>query len=291
VISRNGYVRCSIKIVLRRMQACFWKVCSEMSNAKTPGVPGDDVLASTSGTLVSEFNVPTYGNAAVIERDNGDGTYSYFLYGHLAGYAKKFELSPKEPTKPVGVGEVIGQMGNSGSSAEGEPIPVHNHFEQINTNGRLDFSHGWPLKRGPAGVTDSGVRWERTAPSFQLPNGWVATSDNGRISATIPPEQFSGAQRGAAAQPFLFPDATQLAQHLTAENYFGNYAPASNGGSDIANTLAPFESPRTAASGPVPSVDLTKAAQHLFAKVPPSDFPVFPSWMTCFASIMIMEDI
>jgi hypothetical protein len=37
VISRSGYVRCSIKIVLRRMRACFWKVCSEMSNAKPVG--------------------------------------------------------------------------------------------------------------------------------------------------------------------------------------------------------------------------------------------------------------
>jgi SRSO17 transposase len=35
VRSRNGYVRCSIKIVLRGMQAYFSKVCSEMSNAKT----------------------------------------------------------------------------------------------------------------------------------------------------------------------------------------------------------------------------------------------------------------
>ena len=35
--SRNGYVRYSIKIVLRGMQACFSRVCSEMSNAKPVG--------------------------------------------------------------------------------------------------------------------------------------------------------------------------------------------------------------------------------------------------------------
>ena len=35
--SRRGYVRCSGKSVLRRMQACFWKVCSEMSTAKRVG--------------------------------------------------------------------------------------------------------------------------------------------------------------------------------------------------------------------------------------------------------------
>lgn len=33
----NGYVRCSIKVVLRRMPACFWKACLEMSNARPDG--------------------------------------------------------------------------------------------------------------------------------------------------------------------------------------------------------------------------------------------------------------
>src|SRR3984885_4689715 len=35
--SRRGYVRCSGRSVLRRMQACFWRVCSEMSNVKLVG--------------------------------------------------------------------------------------------------------------------------------------------------------------------------------------------------------------------------------------------------------------
>jgi hypothetical protein len=35
--SRSGCVRCSSKIVLRRMQACFWKVCLAMSNARPVG--------------------------------------------------------------------------------------------------------------------------------------------------------------------------------------------------------------------------------------------------------------
>ena len=35
--SKRGYVRCSGRSVLRRMQACFWRVCSEMSNVKLVG--------------------------------------------------------------------------------------------------------------------------------------------------------------------------------------------------------------------------------------------------------------
>jgi hypothetical protein len=49
-------------------------------------------------------------------------------------------------------------------------------------------------------------------------------------------------------------------------------------GSGDTNRLAPFESPRTSASRPVPYLDSTRAAQHLFANVPPTDFPAFPSW-------------
>jgi hypothetical protein len=52
-------------------------------------------------------------------------------------------------------------------------------------------------------------------------------------------------------------------------------SPAGNG---VTNNLAPFESPRTGASRPVPYLDSTNAAQQLFAKVPPTDFPAFPSW-------------
>jgi murein DD-endopeptidase MepM/ murein hydrolase activator NlpD len=135
--------------------------------AQTPGVPGDQTVAAVTGLLVHQYHSDTYGNAAVIERDNGDGTYSYFLSAHLAKYADDFRLSPKTPTIEVHAGDVIGQMGNSGKSAKLEPIPVQGHFEQINTDGRLDFSHGWPLKdKGNVGVTDSGVAWEKSALPF-----------------------------------------------------------------------------------------------------------------------------
>jgi hypothetical protein len=73
-------------------------------------------------------------------------------------------------------------------------------------------------------------------------------------------------------------DVAQLAQRLTTDDYFGNYAPASNGGSDAANSPAPFESPRTGTSRAVPYLGSTNAARQLFANVPPSDFPAFPSW-------------
>ena len=65
-----------------------------------------------------------------------------------------------------------------------------------------------------------------------------------------------------------------------AEKYFGNYAPAPNDGSGAANRLAPFESPPIGASGPIPYLGSTNSAQQLFAKVPPSDFPAFPSWVS-----------
>lgn len=175
--------------------------------AQTPGVPGDNVFPSTSGRLVYRNKSPTYGNAAIVERDNGDGTYSYFLYAHLADHP---EL-PSDKLKglpvvgdDINAGDVIGQMGHTGLSANRKRIPVHTHFEQITTGGRLDFSHGWPLGTGSVGVTDCGIPWERVGSSFQLPNGWVATSDNGRMSVTIPPEQFTGAQQGSTAQPVPF---------------------------------------------------------------------------------------
>jgi hypothetical protein len=175
---------------------------------QTRDVPGDDVAASTSGNLVYRYKSPTYGNAAVVERDNGDGTYSYFLYAHLADPPKPTSDNPTtlpDVRNDVSAGDVIGQMSDSGSSAKNEKIHVHTHFEQITTGGRLDFSRGWPLGKGNVGVTDSGIPWERVGPSFQLPNGWVATSDNGRIGVTVPPEQFAGAQWGATAQPVPFP--------------------------------------------------------------------------------------
>jgi murein DD-endopeptidase MepM/ murein hydrolase activator NlpD len=171
--------------------------------AQTPGVAGDDIVAATPGRLVYQGPAGNYGNVAVVERDNGDGTHSYFLDAHLA------DPDPsKVPSvgQDVQAGQVVGQMSNTGSSSGGKPIPVHGHFEQINTSGRLDFSHGWPLPKGPSGVTPSGVAWERVGPSFQLPNGWVAKSDNGRISVTAPPMQAARAQQDGPERPFQFPD-------------------------------------------------------------------------------------
>ena len=179
--------------------------------AQTPGVAGDPIVASASGTIVFQYNSTTYGNAVVIEVNNGDGTYSYLLDAHLQGYASNFTLSPDQPTIPVNAGDVIGQMGNTGASANGVPVPVHDHFEQINTDGQLDFSHGWPLGKGDVGVTASGVAWERVGPSFQLPNGTVVTSDNGRISTTIAPDQM-----GASSSPTSVPYLSEFQQYQNA---------------------------------------------------------------------------
>ena len=159
---------------------------------QTRDVPGDDVVASTSGKLVYRYKSSTYGYAAVVERDNGDGSYSYFLYSHLADPSKPISKEPKRPPvvgDDINAGGLIGEMSNTGSSAKNGKIHVHTLFEEITTGCRLDFSHGWPLGKGNVGVTESGIPWERVGPSFQLPNGWVATSDNGRIGVTIPAER------------------------------------------------------------------------------------------------------
>jgi hypothetical protein len=77
-----------------------------------------------------------------------------------------------------------------------------------------------------------------------------------------------------------------LGRDVDAANEFGGAVPSvtptsrtnSPAGNGVTNSLAPFESLRTGASRPVPYLDSTNAAQQLFAKVPPTDFPAFPSW-------------
>jgi murein DD-endopeptidase MepM/ murein hydrolase activator NlpD len=151
-----------------------------------PGMAGDEIVAPVDGTLVHQYRSPSFGNTSVIERNNGDGTYSYFVVAHQAGYADKYRLSSQNPTIPVKTGDTIGYMGNTGTSSTGERILAHEHLEQINADGQINYSHGWPFQKGRNGTTDSGVGWQKVGSSFQLPNGWVATSDNGRMSVTVP---------------------------------------------------------------------------------------------------------
>lgn len=238
---------------------------------QTPGVPGDDIVASTPGKLVHRYKSLSYGNVAVVERDNGDGTYSYFVYAHMAdpeaSTADKSKMLPKVEDD-IEIGQRIGQMSNTGTSRNGKPIPVHAHFEQ------LDFSRGWPFENGRVdGVTPSGIAWERVGPSFQLPNGWVANSDNGRISVTVPPMQAAGAQQIVPAQPFQYPDIAPIFQQLITGKYFGGSDRASGIGANAATSTAKQSS---VGPGPIPYLDATMAAQRLFEKVPPSNAPLFP---------------
>src|SRR5215813_8573443 len=51
---------------------------------QTQGVAGDEIVAPVDGALVHQYRSPSYGNTSVIERNNGDGTYSYFVVAHQA---------------------------------------------------------------------------------------------------------------------------------------------------------------------------------------------------------------
>ena len=137
----------------------------------------------------------------------------------------------------VGVGQPIGTMGNTGTYDQ------HVHYQL----------------KDPAGqAIDPTEFWDRLGQ---------AKSDPGELAYR---DQY---------QQYL------LGRDVDAANEFGGAVPSvtptsrtnSPAGNGVTNSLAPFESLRTGASRPVPYLDSTNAAQQLFAKVPPTDFPAFPS--------------
>ena len=137
----------------------------------------------------------------------------------------------------VGVGQPIGTMGNTGTYDQ------HVHYQL----------------KDPAGHAINPTEfWDRLGQ---------AKSDPGELAYR---DQY---------QQYL------LGRDVDAANEFGGAVPSvtptsrtnSPAGNGVTNSLAPFESLRTGASRPVPYLDSTNAAQQLFAKVPPTDFPAFPS--------------
>lgn len=218
----------------------------------------------TDGVLLHQYMSSTFGWTSVLERDNGDGSYSYFVYAHQVppprdGEYRGVKLTPKQPTQEVTEGAVIGYMGETGGSAEGKPIPVHSHFEQIDTNGRVDFSHGWPFNskdRAATGVTRAGVMWEKVGPSFRLPNGWIAKSDAGKVTVEVP----SGF--GAASEPSDAPDGVappQASDHSLSD---GRTNPT-NAAAGAGGAVSSFEE-RWGAFGPVvPPANPGRDVPHL----------------------------
>ncbi|MBR0756577.1 hypothetical protein JQ604_30735 [Bradyrhizobium jicamae] len=104
----------------------------------------------------------------------------------------------------------------------------------------------------------SGIgKWD-PPPEATLPNSPMMSSPTGPV----------------VTQPVPFPDVAQQAQRLTTDHYFRNFAPAPGTGSGP----VPLASQPNDATGSIPYVGLTNAAQRLFANVPPSDFPASPSW-------------
>jgi murein DD-endopeptidase MepM/ murein hydrolase activator NlpD len=76
--------------------------------AVTPGVAGDPLVAVADGTLDYQYRSGSFGLTSVLEIDNGDGSYSYFIYAHQSGYAVK--LTPEHPQAEVYAGQTIGYM-------------------------------------------------------------------------------------------------------------------------------------------------------------------------------------
>ena len=83
----------------------------------------------------------------------GDGTGTYYFYGHLADFAPELSVGSR-----VEAGEIIGFMGNTGNSA----FP-HLHFE-IHPNGGGGVNP-YPLLRQLGGC--------KTGEQYRQPGGWV----------------------------------------------------------------------------------------------------------------------
>jgi murein DD-endopeptidase MepM/ murein hydrolase activator NlpD len=84
-------------------------------------VMGSTVTAADEGTVVRVGNDKKgYGNYVVLGHEDGDGNVvSYTLYGHLGAVGVK-------QGQAIGVGEAIGQSGQSGNA---RGTPQHVHFE------------------------------------------------------------------------------------------------------------------------------------------------------------------
>src|SRR5262249_35153635 len=119
-----------------------------------PGVPGQPIEPAIDGKIVFQGEVPGFGNNLTVETVLEDGRHLYTSYNHLQDTENKKETGSE-------VSNPLGTLGSSGGSSFKRPVLPHLHFETIIADGKLDFSEGWPFKKGGSGTTKNGVKWER----------------------------------------------------------------------------------------------------------------------------------
>jgi hypothetical protein len=142
------------------------------------GVPGQQIESAIDGEIVFEGVTPGFGNQVVVETNLGNGRILYTSYNHLQSVAQR-----DDEKKAVNSSDPLGTMGSSGLSSFGKRVAPHFHFETIVTDGKLDFSQGWPLGKGGSG-TANGVNWERISPQIQI-GGMTVTSTPDSVRATL----------------------------------------------------------------------------------------------------------
>ncbi|MDI9335342.1 MAG: M23 family metallopeptidase [Cytophagales bacterium] len=94
---------------------------------------GNDYLASAgtaipaiaSGVVFYKSVSSTYGNWIVVKHVNSDGYVFYSLYAHMQS------PSSLNVGQNIYAGTTVGFVGNTGSSATGQPIGVHLHLEIV----------------------------------------------------------------------------------------------------------------------------------------------------------------
>jgi hypothetical protein len=100
------------------------------------------------------------------------------------------------------------------------------------------------------------VAWEKVGPSFQLPNGWVAASDKGRVSVILPGRQLFGTSSQAGQVPTepMPPEGPDNRQGLPPTTPNPVVVPRSSATLPLGRGVLP---PKRVPTPPPPSFDLS----------------------------------
>jgi murein DD-endopeptidase MepM/ murein hydrolase activator NlpD len=103
---------------------------------------GSNIPAATDGQVwYSGFN-NTYGNTVILQHIGKDGNIYFTLYAHMNG------VGMPELGVSIRAGDVIGQVGNSGSASRGN----HLHFEVIDPTNDIPSNFPSNANGGPIGI-------------------------------------------------------------------------------------------------------------------------------------------